>query len=329
MDTEEADSGAMSGLLIFDKPAGVTSRDCVNQVVRLLRQRYPKPQSVPKVGHAGTLDPLATGVLVMGIGAGVRLVPYIQQMTKHYDATFRLGWWSESGDLESPLHAQESGAVPTWETLREAAKSLEGDIVQTPPATSAVKVAGKKAYKYAHRGQAVEVPSRIVRVDAMQLTRYEFPEVDVSIRCGSGTYVRTLGMDLAKACQTRAVMSRLVRTRIGMFSLSDACLATDLTLGSLDGNLLPLAMGVAHLPTLSVSEHQIRLLGYGQKLGIDDVPAVVYDSAHVSVQGTRQREDADNVSEARVLDEAGVLRAIVHRQGVVWCPYRVFHRHDN
>jgi tRNA pseudouridine55 synthase len=329
VDTEETDSGATSGLLIFDKPAGVTSRDCVNQVVRLLRVRYPKPKAVPKVGHAGTLDPLATGVLVMGIGAGVRLVPYIQQMTKHYDATFRLGWWSESGDLESPLHAYEPGEVPTFESLREAAKSLEGDIVQTPPATSAVKVGGKKAYKYAHRGQAVEVPSRVVRVDAMQLMRYEFPEIDVSIRCGSGTYVRTLGMDLAKACQTRAVMTRLVRTRIGVFSLSDACPANDLTLETLDGHLLPLAMGVAHLPTLSVSEHQIRLLGYGQKLGVDELPAVVHGAGQDSEHGKQQSEDAANVIEARVLDEAGVLRAIVHRQGAMWCPYRVFHRHDN
>jgi tRNA U55 pseudouridine synthase TruB len=102
-----------------------------------------------------------------------------------------------------------------------------------------------------------------------------------------------------------------------------------LTLETLDEHLLPLAMGVAHLPTLSVSEHQIRLLGYGQKLGVDDLPVVVHDAGQHSERGKRQGEDADNIIEARVLDEAGVLRAIVHRQGEMWCPYRVFHRHDN
>ena len=288
---------------------GVTSRDCVNVVVKLLRERYPKPARLPKVGHAGTLDPRATGVLVMGVGAGVRLVPYIQQMTKQYDATFRLGAWSESGDLEAELHYEDSPVAPTLAELQAAAGQLVGYITQIPPSTSAIKVNGKKAYKYAHQGIAVVVPSRVVRIDSIAITRYEYPEVDASIRCGSGTYIRTLGMDLAAGCETRAVMSRLQRTQIGAFDLSACRTMEELTSESLPGALLPLSLGVSNLPALSLTDDQQDKVTQGLKIDVvDTVGAKLPDG-----------------SEATVIDTNGNLRAIVRVLENRWCPYRVFH----
>ena len=305
MDTESPPS---SGLLACDKPMGITSRDCVNIIERLLRERFPKPHRLPKVGHAGTLDPSATGVLVMGIGAGVRLVPYIQQMTKQYDATFRLGFWSESGDLESEVHREDNPKIPTLAELQAASFLLIGNIKQTPPSTSAIKVNGKKAYKYAHQGIAVVVPSRVVRVDSIEITRYEYPEVDLSIRCGSGTYIRTLGMDLAIGCQTRGVMSRLQRTQIGVFDLATCHSLRDLTCESLACALLPLAIGVSSLPKLSLTEDQIDKLTMGLKL----------DAATVN------EPKLSTGAEASVMDAAGYLRAIARLSENRWCPYRVF-----
>ena len=299
----------LSGLLACNKPMGVTSRDCVNVVVKLLRERYPKPARLPKVGHAGTLDPRATGVLVMGVGAGVRLVPYIQQMSKQYDATFRLGEWSESGDLEAELHYEDSPIVPTLAELQAAAAQLVGNITQTPPSTSAIKVNGKKAYKYAHQGIAVVVPSRVVRVDSIAITRYEYPEIDASIRCGSGTYIRTLGMDLAAGCETRAVMSRLQRTQIGAFDLSICQTMDELTSESLPGTLLPLSLGVSNLLALSLTDDQQDKVTQGLKIDV------------VNTVGAKLPDG----SEATVIDSNGNLRAIVRVFENRWCPYRVFH----
>jgi len=298
---------AISGLLAIDKSIGMTSRDCVNRIERLLRESFPKPAKLPKVGHAGTLDPLATGVLVVGIGSGVRLVPYIQQMAKQYDATFRLGCWSETGDLEGELIVDAEPSIPSEEKIFNAAKSMIGNITQTPPATSAIRVDGKQAYKYAHRGEAVVVPSRVVRIDSISITRYEYPEVDLLIQCGSGTYIRTLGMDLAEKCKTRAVMSRLRRTAIGNFVLDNCVKTESLSSESLSTHLLPLRYGVVNLPTLPLSTEQIVRVSHGIKLPVAEVAS----------------ESSD---EAAVIDDEGELRVILRRESHWWCPYRVFHR---
>ncbi len=304
----DTDLPLLSGLLACDKPLGITSRDCVNHVERLLRVLYPKPARLPKVGHAGTLDPLASGVLMMGIGSGVRLVPYIQQLAKHYHATFQLGWWTESGDLDGELNEVSDAHVPTVAELNAAAVSLTGQITQVPPSTSAIRVGGKKAYKYAHQGIAVDVPPRVVRVDSLVITRYQYPEVDLAIECGGGTYVRTLGMDLAVHCRTRAVMTRLVRTQIGDFDLADCHSLADLTSESIQSCLLPLTSGVTHLPRLELDVAQTQQVGNGSKIDCAEVGVV-------AAEGT----------EATAIDQTGRLRAIVRKTGNRWCPYRVFH----
>jgi tRNA pseudouridine55 synthase len=302
----DIETDSVFGLLCIDKPLGLTSRDVVNRVVWRLRESSPKPAKIPKVGHAGTLDPLATGVLLVGIGAGVRLVPYIHQQPKEYRATFRLGQSSQSGDLESPIVAEENPHQPTREEIDAAAKALVGDITQIPPAHSAIKIGGKKAYKFAHQGKSVEVPSRVVRIDEIQIVDYDYPNVTATIRCGTGTYIRTLGIDLAAKCKTTAVMTSLVRTAIGKFSLSTAISIDRIADTAIEDLVLPLAYGVAHLPKIDLAQQQIDLLTHGIKIAIDPDNEAPGD-------------------EVAVIDRAGNLRAIVQRRDGKWNPYRVFH----
>lgn len=304
MDTE---NNSVFGLLCVNKPLGLTSRDVVNRVVWRLRELSPKPAKIPKAGHAGTLDPLATGVLIVGVGAGVRLVPYLHQQPKTYLATFRLGESSDSGDLESPTIAEENPHQPTRDEIETAAKELVGDITQIPPAHSAIKIGGKKAYKFAHQGKSVEVPSRVVRIDEVNIHQYNYPNITATIRCGTGTYIRTLGIDLAAKCKTTAVMTSLVRTAIGNFSLESAVSIEQIAASNIEDLALPLAQGVAHLPSLPLPQSQIDLITHGIKITIE--------------------HDSDTPGdEVAVMDCQGNLRAIVHRRDGKWNPYRVFPR---
>jgi tRNA pseudouridine55 synthase len=298
----------LCGLLNIAKPPGMTSRDVVNRVVGALRERFPKPIKLPKAGHAGTLDPMATGVLVVGVGAGVRLVPYLHQQLKAYEATFRLGQSSVSGDLETPLVDQPDPPRCELAALHAAAKQLTGDVTQTPPAHSAIKIGGRKAYEFAHRGIEIEVPSRVVRIEEIVIERYQYPEIDVNVRCGTGTYIRTLGMDLAALCETTAVMSKLVRTAVGDFSLRDAVALDQLSGDSIDHYLQPLAKGVGHLPRLVLSAAQIGRLASGMKLSV----------------GAATDREICQADEAAVLNGRGTLRVIAQRRGAQWHPLRVF-----
>lgn len=302
----DTESDFVFGLLCIDKPIGLTSRDVVNRVVWRLRESSPKPAKIPKVGHAGTLDPLATGVLMIGIGAGVRLVPYLHQQSKEYLATFRLGQSSPSGDLETPLVIQDDPYRPTLDQIRTATEELVGNITQVPPAHSAIKIGGKKAYKSAHQGKPVEVPSRVVRIDSIDILKYDYPDITATIRCGTGTYIRTLGIDLASKCKTTAVMTSLVRTAIGRFTLSSAVAIERLSDTPIEGLVSPLAGGVSHLQAVSMTPAQIDLLANGIKIEADLAGQVVGD-------------------EASVIDANGNLRAIVRRRDGKWHPYRVFH----
>src|SRR5262245_35406014 len=203
----------MFGLLNIDKPAGLTSRDVVSRVQRLVR-----PQ---KVGHAGTLDPLATGVLVVAVGPATRLVEYVQRMPKTYQGTFLLGRTSDTEDVEGEVVELDSPPVPTRAEIDAALPRFIGTIEQRPPAYSALKVAGRRAHKLARRGEAVELAPRPVEIHAIELLRYEYPEMELRIDCGSGTYVRSLGRDVAEAVDTGAVMAALRRLAIGPFQAAE------------------------------------------------------------------------------------------------------------
>src|SRR5438132_3067554 len=179
-----------SGLLLVDKPSGITSHDAVSRVRRAL--------GVRKVGHAGTLDPMATGLLVMGVGRGNRLLRFLGELPKLYEGTGLLGVETTTLDAEGEV-VRESPVAVTEPELRAALASLEGDIEQVPPAYSAVKVGGERLYRSARRGEPVEAASRSVHVYAFNLRRFESPRFHFRVRCSGGTYVRSLVADVGRA----------------------------------------------------------------------------------------------------------------------------------
>ena len=284
----------------------MTSRDVVNIVQSRVR--------AAKVGHAGTLDPLAEGVLVVAVGPAVRLVPYVQQTTKRYVATFWLGARSESGDLEQGVAETRPVSVTAAE-LRRVATRLTGEIEQTPPAHSAIKIGGRRAYERVRNGEAVEMPTRRVTVHALEVTDVSLPDVRLDITCGSGTYVRTLGMDLAALVGTTAVMKDLTRLSVGPFALEQALSVEQLRNSPLQRHLRPPREGVTQLPWLEVDAAAARRLGHGQR--IDALPTA--KPPETSGGGDEPAEQ-----EAAAVDSRGRLRAIVRRRGRGWQPHRVF-----
>lgn len=202
------------GVLAVNKPTGCSSRHVVDRIERLVRPA--------KAGHAGTLDPLATGVLVICVGKATRLIPYVQRMPKTYRAKFLLGRCSDTDDIEGEVTPLEHAPVPTAAAVKAALESFLGEIQQVPPAHSAVKVGGRRAYQLARAGKPIALAPRMVTIRCLRISHYEYPELGLDIECGSGTYIRALGRDLARLLGTAAVMSELERSAIGPFHIDAA-----------------------------------------------------------------------------------------------------------
>lgn len=244
---------APEGLLLIDKPRGMTSHDVVDVVRRALGTR--------RVGHAGTLDPLATGLLAVGVGRATRLLRFLSDLDKTYEGTARLGEETDTLDAEGTIVATSEVRV-TREAVVRAAAEMVGESHQTPPAFSAVKVGGRPLYRAARRGDPVEAPARRIRVDAFEVLDFDGErDVDVRITCSSGTYVRVLVADLGRALGCGAHLRRLERTRIGPFALGDA------TPPDAPGTPLSLERAVAHLPRIDLSAEEADAAGHGRILG--------------------------------------------------------------
>lgn len=204
----------LDGLIVVDKPSGMTSRRLVDVVGRALGTK--------SVGHAGTLDPLACGVMLLCVGAVTRLVELLHELPKRYEATFLLGRSSASDDMETPVEEEAQPMQPSRAAVEAALPAFRGDILQRPCDYSAAHVAGKRAYALARAGKAVALAPKPVHIDRLVVTDYDWPRLDLDIVCSSGTFIRALGRDLAIALGTRAVMSALRRTAVGPFTLADA-----------------------------------------------------------------------------------------------------------
>jgi tRNA pseudouridine55 synthase len=246
------------GVLNVNKPAGVTSRDAVDRVERLVRPA--------KAGHAGTLDPLATGVLVICVGQATRLIRFVQRMRKRYVATFLLGHSSKTDDVEREVVAIPNAAVPTRAMIDEVLPQFIGEIQQRPPSHSAIKIAGRRAYKLARKGVDFELAERTVTIHQIAVLRYEYPELVLDIECGSGTYIRALGRDLGAALGTAAVMSALERTAIGQFRVEQSISLDRLSPDTLLQNLQPALAAVSELETIELTELQIVEIRHGRPI---------------------------------------------------------------
>ncbi|HTX96022.1 MAG TPA: tRNA pseudouridine(55) synthase TruB [Mycobacterium sp.] len=206
------------GIVVIDKPAGMTSHDVVGRCRRIFATR--------RVGHAGTLDPMATGVLVIGTGRATKILGLLTAASKSYAATIRLGQTTSTEDAEGELLCSVSAAHLTPEAIADAVAGLRGDIDQVPSAVSAIKVDGRRAYRLVREGHAVELPARPVRIDRFEVRDIrrdgEVVDVDVEVDCSSGTYVRALARDVGAALAVGGHLTSLRRTRVGRFGLDDA-----------------------------------------------------------------------------------------------------------
>ena len=249
-----------SGLVIVDKPAEWTSHDVVAQMRRLAGTR--------KVGHAGTLDPMATGVLVVGVGKATRLLGHLALTEKTYRATIRLGQSTDTDDAEGEITATASAAGVTDADLRAAIETLTGEIMQVPPQVSAIKVNGRRAYRMARKGEDVELAARPVTVREFTVEDVrregELVDVDAVVTCSSGTYIRALARDLGAALGTGGHLTALRRTRVGPYGLERAR-----TLDQLAERLEILPIGdavAAAFPRREVTAEQARRVVHGGRL---------------------------------------------------------------
>lgn len=286
---------AVNGLLVLDKPAGMTSRDVVDRVQRW----FPRGT---KIGHTGTLDPLATGVLVICLGKATRLAEFVQRMTKTYHAGILLGCRSNTDDLDGIVTPGTATEPPEPATVATCLQSFVGEIDQIPPAFSAAKVEGRRAYSLARRGRKVALTARRVQIYGIDLLHYKYPQLQIEVRCAKGTYIRSLARDLGDRLGCGGLIETLRRTRVGPFTVEDA-VSVDLDPGAIGAHLLPLAAAVAELPHLAVADQDAARLRKG---------------GAVSIPG-------NSFAEAAAFDENGELIAVVRsdQEASVFYPEKV------
>lgn len=224
-------SSAKDGILLVDKPAGWTSFDVVAKIRGQIRRQYQEQGVKPtkrqlKVGHAGTLDPFATGLLIILLGDATKKADEFLKLDKIYEATVVLGQTSTTGDPEGEI-SDVSSARPTREEVEVAASGFTGKIQQRPPAFSAIKVNGQRAYKLARKGEEVNIPERTVEIYSLDILSYEYPQIKILVHVGSGTYIRTLAEDIGKQLQTGAYCSELRRITISQWDIAQAMVLTE------------------------------------------------------------------------------------------------------
>lgn len=252
-----------TGLLVVDKPGGMTSHDVVARVRRILGTR--------RVGHAGTLDPMATGVLVLGVGRATRLLGHLSGREKSYDATIRLGAATTTDDAEGELLATGEWSRLAETEVRQALVGFVGEQQQVPSSVSAVKVDGRRSYQRVREGEPVALAPRRVTIHELVVRSVRLPDVEISLRCSSGTYVRAVARDLGAGLGVGGHLVALRRTAVGPFGLTAARSLDDL---ARDRRLLPLPDAVrAAFPSQQVDAGQAGAIGHGRRLALA-LPAV-------------------------------------------------------
>lgn len=281
------------GIVVVDKPGGMTSHDVVGRIRRLARTR--------RVGHGGTLDPMATGVLVVGVGRATRLLTYVIGAGKSYTATIRLGQSTVTDDAEGEVVATAPATGVTDKAIRSGLVRLTGEIDQVPSSVSAVKIDGRRAYQRVRAGEEVSLAARRVTVSRLELLdlRRDLPDapdavdVDVDVTCSSGTYIRAIARDLGAALGVGGHLTALRRTAVGGITLAEAVTLPELELRAPEVVELPLAAAARRFfPAREADAAQARVLAHGGPLdraGIDG-PYAVFDPDGTLVAIVRERD---------------------------------------
>lgn len=284
----------LSGVLLLDKPVGPTSFDMVARARRALNEA--------RIGHGGTLDPFASGLLPLFVGHATPFGQFIANGEKVYEATVQFGTETDSCDLKGEVVSTSELVDFTVAELQLVADGFVGEIEQTPPIYSAVKVNGRRLYEYARRGEAVEIPSRRVQVRTFEVLSAGRSEAEIRVTCGKGTYIRSIARDLARAAGTTAHLTQLRRLQVGGAQVADAVDEQGLTeLGPLDEcrAWIPLEQALEHLPAWKLDAELTRRVGFGQRISLDDANA----------------EDWKDGEVRRAVSVEGNLLAVVERDG--------------
>jgi len=246
----------MFGFYNIRKPPGPTSHDIVADIRRRIGGKI-------KIGHAGTLDPFAEGVLVICVASATRLASYVQAAPKRYTAEVTLGATSATDDPQGPITPTDCPEAPTEEALRRALGGFVGRIEQVPPAHSAVHVQGRRAYKLARAGQSPQLAGRPVHIHGIDLLRYDWPKLEIDVHCGSGTYIRALGRDIGELLHVGGYCSALVRTRVGPFDIGES-----VPIDKLDpqGDLISPLAALDEMEKLRVSDEDAHALSLGREI---------------------------------------------------------------
>ena len=297
------------GILNVDKPEGITSFQVVARVRKL--------SAVKKVGHAGTLDPLATGVLLVCLGQATRVTEYLMELPKTYRGSVRLGVATDTFDSTGAT-TFEGDAGPVDETkLKEALETLESREEQTPPSYSAIKVEGTPAYRLARAGRPVSLRPRKVSIEQINLLSFKPPLVELEIRCGKGTYIRTLADDLGRLLGCGAHLAALRRTAVGLFQVDDAFPINRLEAAFEDGSwqelLLPIDYGLGHFPAVHLEMEAEKDIRHGCALEMESLPF-------------QRLQDAQDGQRCRAYAEDGSFVGILRYDGEShrWKPQKVF-----
>ncbi|MBP9500540.1 MAG: tRNA pseudouridine(55) synthase TruB [Candidatus Promineofilum sp.] len=248
---------SLSGFIVIDKPVGPTSHDVVGRVRRL--------SGVRRVGHAGTLDPLASGVLLVGLGRATRFIEYLVGLPKVYETTIRLGVATTTYDAEGEIVSERPVAL-TLDEIAAALDAFRGPIRQRVPAFSAVKRDGQPLYKQARRGETPDLPERDVTIYELEMLAWESPDLTLRVAASSGTYIRSLAHDLGQALGPGGHITALRRTAVGEFTVAEAVTLDALTPDNVAGFLRPPELAVAHLPRATFNDEEEARLGNGRRV---------------------------------------------------------------
>jgi len=291
---------AISGVLVVDKPVGLTS----HEVVQIIR----RGTNIRRAGHTGTLDPRASGVLIVLIGPAVRLSEYVSASDKRYQAIIRLGATTDTFDADGRFTSKDAAIQITEVQFETTLKTFVGEIIQTPPPYSAVKVQGRPAYEMAREGEEVELEPRKIQVYSLELLEWAPPEAVIDVYCSSGTYVRSLANDLGDKLGCGAYLTGLRRTKSGRFTLRDAVPLRKLREAFDAGNwyqyVIPAAEALSDWPSLELNNEQVEAVRHGHR-----IPA-----------------EAGATGMARGISEAGELIALLEVDAATqeWQPRKVF-----